>query len=417
MTSTESGTVPNPARAPEGPVRLFAAGADAGYAAHRATYGHLDFVKGDPGLRAELERSGLEGRGGAGFSTARKVEAARQSASDRMFPASVVVIANGAEGEPRSIKDSTLLRHAPHLVIDGLLATAALVGASRMYLHSSPESMGVLRSALAERRDTRRITLVEAKETFISGEASAVVNAIENGIALPTDRTVRLTTSGLRGRPTLVHNVETLAHVALIARFGGEWFRSEGVGGDAGTRLVTVSGAGQRERVLEVPGDARITDILEAAGVSTSVVSAVLVGGYHGTWIPAEELSVVLSKAALAPFGGRPGAGVLYLLARDECGLQVTASITRYLAGESAGQCGPCIFGLDALASLMERIASGRGDHGLRRQAERLGFSLVGRGSCHHPDGTAGLVQSALNAFASDVDAHLSGRCRRTARA
>lgn len=417
MTSTENGTVPNFSRAPQGPVRLFAAGADAEYAAHQATYGPLDIIKGDPGLRAELERSGLEGRGGAGFSTARKVEAARLSTTDRMFPASAVVIANGAEGEPRSIKDSTLLRHSPHLVIDGLLATAALVGASRMYLHSSPESLDVLRSALAERRDTRRITLVEAKETFISGEASAVVNAIENGIALPTDRTVRLTTSGLRGRPTLVHNVETLAHVALIARFGGDWFRSEGSGGDAGTRLVTVSGAGQRERVLEVPGNARISDILEAAGVSTAILSAVLVGGYHGTWIPVEELSVALSKSALAPFGGRPGAGVLFLLARDECGLQVTASITRYLAGESAGQCGPCLYGLDALASLMERIASGSGERGLRKETERLGFSLIGRGSCHHPDGTAGLVQSALTAFSSDVEAHLSGRCRRTARA
>jgi NADH:ubiquinone oxidoreductase subunit F (NADH-binding) len=416
VTVTEQETRGRWVAAPTTGNRLFAAGPSASYSSHIHTYGELDAVAVAPHLVDQLIRSGLTGRGGAGFSVARKVAATSGSHPNRMWAASPVVIANGAEGEPRSIKDETLLRNAPHLVIDGLLALAAAIHAKKMFVYVSPGSLSIVERALAERRDARAIVLVAASETFVSGEASAVVNAIENGVALPRDHVVRLSTSGYKRRPTLVHNVETLAHVALIARFGADWFRSVGSDRDPGTRLVTVSGAVSAERVLEVAGDARLDGILAACGGSPNLTSAVLVGGYHGVWIPGDQLDVGLSPTALAPFGGQPGAGVLYVLGKDECGLAATADIVRYLASQSAQQCGPCMFGLPEMAGLIARIASGSPDRELRGQLESISQSVVGRGACHHPDGTSRLVLSALTVFARDVEAHLSNRCTRVAR-
>ncbi len=401
--------------AQEGLNRLFAAGAAADYATHTRVHGVIDPRGVGPGLLGELERSGLTGRGGAGFAAWRKLGATAAAAGERTFGGSATVIANGAEGEPRSWKDAVLLRNAPHLVIDGLLAAGAALGTSRLFIYASEASLETVRAALAERHDARGVMLVAAPDTFVSGEASAVVNSIENDDARPRDHIRRLSEAGLRKRPTLVHNVETLAHVALVARHGADWFRSAGSPRDPGTRLVTVSGDVRREGVFEVAGDIRLRDILAAAGVDRDSVSAVLVGGYHGTWLGGEQLDLPLSADGLASAGASPGAGVLMVLGRHHCGLAATAEIVDYLAAQSARQCGPCMFGLPALAERMSALAAGRVQRDAVGDAIRLADSVTGRGACHHPDGTARLVRSALAAFADDVDAHLYGHCTRAA--
>ncbi|GAA1001356.1 NADH-ubiquinone oxidoreductase-F iron-sulfur binding region domain-containing protein [Subtercola frigoramans] len=416
MPATRSMPVVQAVTPPATTTRLFVAGASASHAAHLRTYGPLATEAIDNTLLVALEASGLTGRGGAGFATWRKLAAADEARADRVLRSSPIVIANGAEGEPRSTKDATLLQNSPHLVIDGLLATASAIKASQVYLYTVAENFPAVQRALNERPDARHIILVEAAESFISGEASAVVNAIENGVALPTDRIRRLSDSGLKKRPTIIQNVETLAHIALIARYGARWFRSIGSESDPGTRLVTVSGDVQHEGVTEVAGDTPLRDILATRGVDRSNVLAVLVGGYHGTWVAADNLGVELSAAALAPLGGHSGAGVLYVLSKQRCGLKATADIVQYLANESARQCGPCMFGLPALASVLTRIASGHRDPNLRRELRELSDTVAGRGSCHHPDGTARLALSALSVFADDANHHLSGRCTRQSR-
>jgi NADH:ubiquinone oxidoreductase subunit F (NADH-binding) len=393
--------------------RLFAAGANADLARHLGAHGAFDPRAVAPGLLRELERSGLTGRGGAGFAAWRKLEATATAAGERAFGGSATVIANGAEGEPRSWKDAVLLANAPHLVIDGLLAAGAALRTSRLFVYASEAGVDSVRTALAERRDARDVTLVAAPDTFISGEASAVVNSIENDDARPRDHVRRLSESGLRKRPTLVHNVETLAHVALIARHGADWFRTAGTSRDPGTRLVTVSGDVGREGVFEIAGDMPVREVLAAAGVARDGASAVLVGGYHGTWLRGSQLDLPISTAGLSPAGASPGAGVLVVIGRHRCGLAATADIVDYLAAESAQQCGPCMFGLPALAQRMSALAAGRVRPDAVGDAARLADSVTGRGACHHPDGTARLVQSALVAFADDVDAHLRGRCTR----
>ena len=391
---------------PVGNDRLFGAGEYAGYHNHLDAYGPLAAHLSGPGLIGELEASGLTGRGGAAFPVWQKMAAVASSRT-----AGAVVVANGAEGEPLSFKDNMLLQHAPHLVLDGLLAAAGAVRATRLYLYSQEPGLAPVRRALTERTDAGKVRLVPAPDTFVAGEASAVLNAIRTGTAMPVDRTQRLSETGLHGRPTLVHNVETLAHIGLIARFGAAWFRTVGTARDPGTRLISVSGDVPAATVLEVPGDVPVEDVLRAAQAEPDTLSAVLAGGYHGQW--AAPSGARLSAAGPERQTIRPGAGVLFALGRQRCGLAATADVVNYLASQSARQCGPCRFGLPALADAWDQLAAGHGGPRLVAELQRLGLLTAGRGACHHPDGTVRMAASALEFFAEDVRLHLAGGCNR----
>jgi NADH:ubiquinone oxidoreductase subunit F (NADH-binding) len=325
-----------------------------------------------------------------------------------------VVIANGAEGEPASGKDRTLLAYRPHLVLDGLQLVARATGARTAHLYLSAPAAGTIRAALDERRragpDPIPVEVHIAPGWFVASEESAVVNALSGRPAVPADKRVGITEAGLGGAPTLVQNVETLAHVALIARRGPAWFRSAGTAEEPGTFLATVSGAVATPGVVEAGYGVRLGDLIDAAGGATARLQAVLIGGYHGGWVPAHpDLSV--SRAGLAPYGGSPGAGVVLALPVDACGLTETARIAGYLAGQVAGQCGPCINGLPRLAGTLTALARRQAGPGVAAEVERLAALVTGRGACKHPDGTARLIRSALRAFEPDVAAHLAGRC------
>jgi len=345
------------------------------------------------------------GRGGAGFPTGRKMAA--------ITGRRPVVIANGAEGEPVSDKDAVLLQHAPHLVLDGLAAVAAALGSRETHLYAGASTLPAIRHAMQERQDagwdSPTVHLSEAPETFITGEESAVINRIAGRAAVPLDRVVRITDSGLRGRPTLVHNVETLAHVALIARYGPRWFRSIGTPAEPGTMLVTLSGTAT-PGVLEVPLGIPLAHLLRDH--TDLDVRAVLLGGFHGAWIPgALTAQACLSRESLNPLGATPGAGVVHVLGAGECGLQASADIAVYLAQQSAGQCGPCLNGLPALAETLTQLAYRRPQPNAVREATRLLALVDGRGACKHPEGTARFIRSALHTFTHDIALHLRGRC------
>lgn len=412
MTMTAEPTTAPVVQAPAGAQRLFAAGAEADHEAHLRTFGPLP--KRDPGaLLDQLEASGLTGRGGAGFPAWRKLAATGEATSHRRRSHAPILIANGSEGEPLSWKDAVLLQNAPHLVIDGMLTAARALGARNVLLYVGTDSLEAVERAIAERADARGIEVVEAADSFIAGEASAVVNAIENDDPRPMDRTVRLAESGLRGRPTLVHNVETMAHLGLIARFGGAWFRSIGAPEDPGTRLITINGDVPRTGVFEIATDATLAAVLEAARLPAGSATAALIGGYHGAWVPSSKFDVPLTPSGLSPFGAQPGAGIIHVLADQRCGLRATADIVEYLAGQTANQCGPCMFGLPTMAARFTALARGRAAEESAAELQRLSALIVGRGACHHPDGTVRLIRSALNVFAKDVRAHARGACTR----
>jgi NADH:ubiquinone oxidoreductase subunit F (NADH-binding) len=396
--------------APAGPPRLIPPGAvpDPGVAGHLARLGHVPYA-GRPGaLIAEVEAAGLTGRGGAAFPVYRKLAAV---ADGRGRP---VAVANGAEGEPASGKDRSLLWLAPHLVLDGLQLAAEAVGADRaiIYVHAEPALTRHMLAAIGQRRaaglDRLPAELEQAPDLFLAGEESALVSRLSGGPARPRFKQPPVFARGVDGRPTLVQNVETLAHLALIARFGARWFRAAGLRAEPGSMLCTVHRPGARALVAEVELGTPLTALLGRL----DGVQAVLCGGYHGAWLePAQAAGLTLSNASLRPAGAFAGAGVLAALPATACGLAETARVARYLALESAGQCGPCFNGLPSIAAALAELAGPHPALSTLADVRRWAGLLAGRGACHHPDGFIRFVRSALTVFRAELGAHAEGRC------
>jgi NADH:ubiquinone oxidoreductase subunit F (NADH-binding) len=402
-------------------------------AAHRALHGPLPYRGAPRRLIGEVEAAGLTGRGGAAFPTYRKLAAVSG------YGPAPVVVGNGAEGEPASNKDKSLLWLSPHLVMDGLQLAAEAVGsrAVGLYVHRNPRLHGRLRSAIAERDragvDACRIELVEAPPRFLAGEESALASLTSGGAALPRYKPPRASARGVAGQPTLVQNVETLAHLALIARYGAAWFRTAGTEEEPGSMLATLHLADGRVDVVEVPlgiglagllglrwpagrdGGADSGRLSSAGGAVDSPggpVQAVLIGGYHGAWLPATSaVDLPLDNAALRPRGAAVGAGVIAALPAGRCGLAETARVARYLALESAGQCGPCFNGLPRIAVALGQLAGPRPGRQVLADLHRWAGLVEGRGACHHPDGTTRFVRSALRVFTAEIERHEQGWC------
>jgi NADH:ubiquinone oxidoreductase subunit F (NADH-binding) len=379
---------------------------------HRELWGPLSGLAA-AALIAEIDAAGLLGRGGAGFPVARKLSAvAAGSAKSGGGPA--VIVANGCEGEPASAKDTMLLARVPHLVLDGIQLAARAVRADRAYLvvHTGSAAIPYLRAALAERgREAVPVTLETVPPRYVASEESALVSWLNGGDAVPAYTPPRPFERGVNRRPTLISNVESLAHVATIIRRGAEWFRGMGDASEPGTMLVSVSGQQVERRVAEVATGTTIGRVITAAGLSLHGSSAVLVGGYFGSWLPADEAArLPLTHGALRDAGVALGAGVLAVLPPESCGIAETARVVSYLAASSARQCGPCLNGLPAIAGAMNALAAGTWDERTWPALGRWLDVVPGRGACRHPDGTVRLVASALSTFAADVERHRAGR-------
>lgn len=404
--------------AAKSPFRLMAGwvetGRPADFAAHDARYGPVPLPayagpRGRERLIAAVEAAGLRGRGGGGFPTGRKLRAVGGRA---------VVVVNGCDGEPVSDKDRALLTLAPHLVLDGAELAAHAVHADRIVLclHREDSTIPGVAAALAQRPAAGpRPRLVEIPRRYVSSEESALIKYLNGGDGRPTAKPPRPFERGVNGRPTFVGNVETLAHLALIARYGPEWFRACGTPRSPGTALFTVSGVVARPGVHEVALGTPIGEALRLAGGLSEPAQAVLVGGLGGAWLPWPQAATLpLAHDELAEAGAVLGAGALVALPATACGVTETARIVRYLAGESAAQCGPCMFGLPAVSEDLEHLARGAsGGEQVRHRLQRRLKVIKGRGACAHPDGAVRLAASALRAFEADVAQHLTGRpCR-----
>ena len=323
--------------------------------AHLGLHGPVPYRGSARALIPEVRAAGLTGRGGAAFPVHRKLEAVAAAR-----PGRAIVVGNGAEGEPASHKDEALLFLAPHLVLDGLQLAAEAVGAGRavLYVRADLRARTRLDDYLPERDayglDRVPVEIVWSPRRFLAGEESALASRISGGPAVPRFTPPRVFERGVDGRPTLVQNVETLAHLALIARYGPGWFRAMGTPDEPGTMLCTLRQASGSVDVAEAAIGTPLGTLLGLSGTG-----AVLVGGYHGAWLPAAQAAqLTLSNAELRPAGAFTGAGVLAALPADRCGLIESARVARYLALESAGQCGPCRNGLPSIAAAMAELAN-----------------------------------------------------------
>jgi NADH:ubiquinone oxidoreductase subunit F (NADH-binding) len=359
---------------------------------------------------ATVEASGLTGRGGASFPSSTKL---RLVGSTR---GKATLVVNAMESEPASAKDRVLLSCVPHLVLDGAELAACALGATRIVVcvaDDQRDTFDRVGHAVAERAGTALapvpIEVLRPPGRYVAGEESALVSWCNGGPGAPGWRPDKRTPLTIGRSAALVHNTETLAHLALIARYGPASFRAAGVPDAPGTALVTVSGGVEHPGVYEIAMGTPLGAIIERAR-PTDEVAAVLTGGFGGSWVPGSALDTPYAPRPLAAVGGVVGPGVLVVLTRRSCGVAETARLARYMAGESAGQCGPCAFGLPAVADDLGHLALGSAGRGAVERLEMRVAAVDGRGACRHPDGVARMVRSALSVFSVDVAAHAAQR-------
>lgn len=374
----------------------------AGLAEHVELHGELpqlgrhdrhDFI-------ASVEASGLRGRGGASFPTAAKLAAV----ATRRRP---VVVVNGSEAEPMSSKDRVLLELAPHLVLDGAAVACQAVGARDCVIAGPRSTHPVLHAAIAERDRTGvRVKVAATAPGYVAGEETALIAHLEGRPPKPRMTPPFPAERGLNGRPTLVNNAETIAHLGLIARRGPDWFRQVGSPGRPGTTLVTVGGAVASPGVCEIPSGLPLPEIVARAGGALEPIRALLVGGYFGAWITGVGDGLRFDDESLHAAGAASGAGVVVALGQSACPAAETARLAAWLSAESAGQCGPCVHGLSGLAGILERVAGGQMAGGDRDRLVRWTHTVRGRGACRHPDGASRMIASATRVFVEELNDH-----------
>jgi NADH:ubiquinone oxidoreductase subunit F (NADH-binding) len=399
-------TTPHPGhvtRPPQVGARLFAGTADGpvlDLSRHRHLHGPLERVNRETLVHA-ASHVGLLGRGGAGFPVSVKLSSTRPGARTE-------VVVNLSEGEPASHKDRVLASNAPHLVLDGALLVADALRTRRVTVAVHDTAVRrIVAAAVRERPDAAHVEVVGTPGGFVAGEVRALLNGLEGGPGVPPGRRQIPSVSGLHDRPTFVSNAETFAHLGLLGSHGRDWYGDVGAPAERGTTLLTLLGQTVASGVVEVPLGTPLHQLVKSS------VGPVLIGGYHGTWLP-QVGDLTLDRADLRDRGLHLGAGVIAALPIDTCALAEVAVVARWLASQSVGQCGPCFFGLPAVASDIDALLRGRlPEDGLQALRRRLG-QLPGRGACGHPDGAAMFIRSALDVLQTEVAQHLAnGTCGR----
>lgn len=381
------------------------------FAEYRGAGGYRPLI-GAGGLLEEVELSGLLGRGGAAFPMAVKLRSVRDAGSRAQ---GTVVIANGEEGEPASVKDRWLLRNRPHLILDGLRLASQIVGARRAFVYvSDPHAASTVETALAELdADTiagLALTVTTVEPTYIAGEETAAVRVLNGGPAKPTDKPPRPYQEGVAGLPTLVSNVETLATLPFLQQYGADAFRAEGTSISPGTFLMTITGAGRPPALYEIPHGLPFTELLARHGVSPHELRGVLMGGYFAGLLNREILDATLDHETMRRLGSGLGCGAISLLTQD-CPVAITASVMAYFDRENAGQCGSCFNGTAAMSAVTTALRDGVATQEDLTRLERWSVVLRGRGACATLDAATNVAATLLSRFPQVVDCHMNGEC------
>jgi NADH-quinone oxidoreductase subunit F len=368
-----------------------------------------------------VTRSGLRGRGGAGFPTGRKWALAREAAGPAKY-----VICNADEGDPGAYMDRTLLESNPHQVIEGMIISAHAVGAGRGIIYVRAEyplavriltraveqaralgllGQGVLRSAL-----DFDIEVFQGSGAFVCGEETALIRSIEGFRGMPVHRPPYPVESGLNGRPTLINNVKTLATVPVILQNGAEAFRAVGSELSPGTAIFSVVGSVVHPGLVEVPmGTSLRTLIFDICGgvPKKKKFKAVQIGGPSGGYLSAAHLDTPIDFDSLAQAGAMMGSGGMVVMDEDACLVDVSRFFLDFIQKESCGKCTFCRIGTRHLLEILERLTQGEGregDLGLLRElsADVKNGSLCGLGkTAPNP------VLTSLRYFQEDYEAHV----------
>ncbi len=374
--------------------------------AHREIFGPLPRHSAEE-LIAMTEQVDLRGQGGAAFPFARKLSAVIQAAEAN--DCAPVVVVNATEGDPGSVKDKMLMIRSPDLILAGAALAAEALGAEEIVVGVAGNELAnrSIEAAIAAEPGLRKLTrVIQMPDRLISGEAGALIRAINGKRPVPPNPKVLPSDSGVADLPTLLSNASTFAQLAVLALLGPERFAAVGTPEEPGTVLLSVGGSAAHPAVVEVPTGAPLGAVLDICQAPAG--DGVLVGGYRGMWLSAETAYIVpISREGLAAVGGTLGSGIVQPLGDGTCPLGEVSRIASYLAGESAGQCGPCKLGLPAIARALAALIDGSGGIEALDVARRAAAAVSGQGACSHPDGVTRFVLSALDVFTEDLDLRL----------
>jgi NADH-quinone oxidoreductase subunit F len=386
----------------------------------------LAIGRGNPSsLIEEIQAAGLAGRGGARFPAAKKMALCAQAEGEPKY-----VVVNGGEDEPGSQKDRTLLECVPHAVLEGVLLASYAVGASKAFFYTNEHNtvalqrinealkeaaaVGVVGEGILGSQFSVEVESRPAPTPYVAGEDTAALESLEGKPPLPRQKPPYPVTAGLFGKPTLVHNVETLANLPPIIRNGAAWYRGFGTPKSPGTMLFSMNDEWQRPGVYELPYGAREGDLLEelAGGLKDGArLRAILPGGPSSAFLLPDP-DRPLSPEALKAAGSNIGCGVMRGYAEGTCMVEATLEIARFFEKECCGQCPACRMETALLVNTLDKARQGQvGKQALDQIPRVLDFNK-GKGFCSLIGMPGPPILSAIRLFQEDFEAHFkTGNC------
>jgi NADH-quinone oxidoreductase subunit F len=369
----------------------------------------------------EVKKSGLRGRGGAGFPTGMKWSFA---VADKKFPK--YLICNADEGEPGTFKDRPILEDNPHLLIEGMVISGFAIGAEQGYIYlrgEYPHAAVIIEKAIKQANDKNylgddilgsgrrfQLSVHVGAGAYICGEETALIESLEGKKGQPRSKPPFPVNEGAWGQPTIVNNVETLANVPLIIEIGGESYASIGSPRCPGPKLYCVSGMVKKPGVYELPMGTNLKEIIftHAEGLRDGAqLKAVIPGGLSAPVLPADSIDVPMDFVSMQDAGTMLGSGGVIVMDESVCMVKVTYRAMRFFEHESCGKCVPCREGTDWLRKILERIENGMGRPGDIELLEDVAGIMKGRTFCALGDGAAGVVLAMIRHFRDEFQMHI----------
>jgi NADH:ubiquinone oxidoreductase subunit F (NADH-binding)/(2Fe-2S) ferredoxin/Pyruvate/2-oxoacid:ferredoxin oxidoreductase delta subunit len=372
-----------------------------------------------------MKKSGLRGRGGAGFPTGVKWEACRKAGAGLKY-----IICNADEGDPGAFMDRAVIEGNPHAVIEGMVIGAYAIGASKGYVYiraeyplaverlkkaiSDARSRGFLGKNILSKGFDFDIKIKLGAGAFVCGEETALIASIEGQRGMPRAKPPFPVHRGLWGKPTVINNVETLANIPYIIKKGHEWFSSYGTEKSKGTKVFALTGKIKNSGLIEVPMGITLREIIYDIGggiESGKALKAVQTGGPSGGCITTDMLDINMDYESLAKVGSIVGSGGMIVLDEDDCMVNVAKYFLQFTQSESCGKCVPCRIGTKRLLEIMDRITKGAGRLGDIELLEKLSNDIKSASLCGLGQTAPNPVLSTIKYFREEYEAHLQGKC------
>jgi NADH-quinone oxidoreductase subunit F len=372
-----------------------------------------------------ISKSGLRGRGGAGFPTGRKWDSCRRTEAPQRY-----ILCNADEGDPGAFMDRAILEGNPHSVIEGMIIGGYAIGSDIAYVYVRAEyPIAVERLNIAIRQARERsllgkdilgsgysleIKIYQGAGAFVCGESTALMRSIEGKRGMPRPTPPNSVYKGLWDMPSVLNNVETFSNVPYIIRRGADWFASYGTEKSKGTKAFALTGKIKNTGLVEVPMGMPLREVIFGIGGGTDSgkpLKAVQTGGPSGGCIPASMVDVSVDFESLAELGSIVGSGGMIVLDEDDCMVNIAKYFLHFTQDESCGKCVPCRIGTKRLLEILDRITSGQGRKGDIERLEELGGKVVDASLCGLGKSAPNPILSTIKYFREEYEAHLEGRC------